>query len=72
LKPNKEQIMLGIIQALLRATLIVVTFGLATGVASARDHFHGAPGPLLGAGIPALLLIGGGYWAVRRFRRKTD
>jgi len=65
--------MLGIIQALLRATLIVVAFGLATDVASAAGGFHHrAPGPLLGAGIPALLLIGGGYWAVRRFRRKTD
>jgi hypothetical protein len=32
---------------------------------------HAAPGPVIGAGLPGLLLIGGGYWAARRFRRKA-
>ena len=27
------------------------------------------PGPVLGAGAPALLAIGAGYWVIRRFRR---
>ena len=33
---------------------------------------QGAPGPLLGAGIPALLvaLTAGGYWLVRRRRKR--
>jgi hypothetical protein len=31
---------------------------------------HPAPGPVIGAGLPALLLIGGG-WVVLRFRRKA-
>jgi hypothetical protein len=30
---------------------------------------YGAPGPLLGAGLP-VLLVAGGYWAVRRYRGK--
>lgn len=29
----------------------------------------GAPGPVLGAGAPALALIAGGYWLIRRRRR---
>jgi hypothetical protein len=32
---------------------------------------HAAPGPLVGAGLPALFVIGGGYWVARRLRRKA-
>ena len=32
---------------------------------------HGAPGPVIGAGLPVWLLIGGGYWVARRLRRKA-
>ena len=27
---------------------------------------HGAPGPLMGAGVTGLLIAGGTYWAIRR------
>jgi flagellar biogenesis protein FliO len=68
--------MRGMFSALFSATLVVMAFGLATSAASAQStspsFFRRAPGPILGAGLPALLLIGGGYWAVRRFRRKAD
>jgi len=33
---------------------------------------HAAPGPLMGAGLPVFLVVGGGYWVVRRFRRKAN
>jgi len=33
---------------------------------------HAAPGPVIGAGLPVLLMMGGGYWIARRFRRKPD
>ena len=33
---------------------------------------HAAPGPVIGAGLPVLLLVGGGYWVTRRFRRKPE
>jgi hypothetical protein len=32
--------------------------------------YHGAPGPLLGAGLPMLVLGGGAYWLARRRRSK--
>jgi hypothetical protein len=35
-------------------------------------NYSGAPGPLLGAGIPFLVVAGGVYWVARRFRRKSD
>jgi hypothetical protein len=35
--------------------------------------YHGAPGPLVGAGLPILLISGGGlYWVVRRSRRRPN
>jgi LPXTG-motif cell wall-anchored protein len=36
-----------------------------------QGTYHGAPGPIAGAGIPALLMAGG-YWLFRRRRRKAD
>jgi len=33
---------------------------------------HGAPGPILGAGLPLLIAVGTGLWAARRLRRKSD
>ena len=38
--------------------------------ASSDGGRYGAPGPLLGAGLP-FLVLGGGYWVVRRYRRKA-
>ena len=33
---------------------------------------HGAPGPIAGAGLPALGIGFGAYWMVRRCRRKSS
>lgn len=30
------------------------------------------PGPVIGAGLPALALFAGGYWLIRRMRRDRD
>jgi LPXTG-motif cell wall-anchored protein len=32
---------------------------------------RGAPGPLVGAGLPVLLVAGGVYWLVRRKKRQA-
>jgi LPXTG-motif cell wall-anchored protein len=34
--------------------------------------FKGAPGPLVGAGLPVLLVGGGIYWLVRRKKRQAQ
>ena len=35
-------------------------------------HFHGAPGPIAGAGLPVLAVGLGVYWLVIRRRRKAE
>jgi LPXTG-motif cell wall-anchored protein len=40
------------------------------GNGNGKGHVKGAPGPLVGAGLPVLLVGGGIYWLVRR-RKKT-
>ena len=34
-------------------------------------HYHGAPGPIVGASLPVLAVGFGVYWLVRRARRRT-
>jgi hypothetical protein len=34
-------------------------------------NVRGAPGPLVGAGLPALVIAGGIYWLVRRKKRAS-
>ena len=35
-------------------------------------NVHGAPGPLMGAGLPVLLVGGGIYWVVRRRKQRAS
>jgi hypothetical protein len=44
---------------------------VATGLIASSPAIAGVttPGPVLGAGAPALAVIAGGYWLIRRFRR---
>jgi hypothetical protein len=50
---------------------IVVLAALAVpALAGGINPLHrGAPGPLIGAGLPLLILMSGGYFVVRRLRR---
>ena len=45
---------------------------LAAAMAVTGPAFAGVavPGPVLGAGAPALLAIAGGYYLIRRYRRR--
>jgi hypothetical protein len=61
---NKTSLTLGLATL---ASLIAATPSLAGGTP--------APAPLLGAGLPGLAVLavaGGGYLAVRAFRRRSD
>jgi hypothetical protein len=50
---------------------------VATVVICATESAHawvpavGAPGPIVGAGLPILAIGYGAYWLVKRYRRKT-
>ena len=41
------------------------------GNGNCSEH-HGAPGPIVGAGLPALAIGYGVYWLVKRRRNKMD
>jgi hypothetical protein len=45
----------------------------ATAATSIPSPIRGTPGPLVGAGLPLLLVAGGltAYWLVRRYRRSA-
>jgi hypothetical protein len=49
-----------------------VTPVLAVIIASIEPAFAGngaaVPGPIIGAGLPALAILGGGYWLIRKLR----
>jgi hypothetical protein len=52
--------------------LLVGTGDFAMAMAKNPRHFHGAPGPIAGAGLPILSIGGGIYLLVRRLRRKRS
>ena len=58
--------------AVLLATSIVPTLATHAVAGYPGGGYSGAPGPLLGAGIPFLVVVGGVYWVARRFRRKSE
>jgi hypothetical protein len=45
--------------------------GNGRGNGNEKHEYHGAPGPILGAGLPVLAIGYGVYWLVKR-RRRTD
>ena len=59
--------------AVLASLLGVITLPvLITSSAAVVPTLHPAPGPLVGAGLPVLVIAGGAYWVVRRRRRKRS
>jgi hypothetical protein len=46
---------------------------VASGQTGSSDRYVGAPGPIAGASLPGIIVVGcGAYWLVRRRRRKSD
>jgi hypothetical protein len=51
------------------ASFALVALGVT--VASIEPAFAGpasVPAPIIGAGVPALAILGGGYWLIRKLR----
>ncbi len=61
------------LRILLAAGCITVLSGMALAQEPVARHHHGAPAPLLAAGLPAFAALGGGAAALRliRNRRKS-
>jgi hypothetical protein len=46
---------------------------VASGQIGSSDRYVGAPGPVAGASLPSIIVVGcGAYWLVRRRRHKSD
>ena len=52
--------------------LAVVALGMALSLVESAFAQNGAavPAPLIGAGLPALAILGGGYWLIRKLRQR--
>jgi uncharacterized membrane protein len=55
--------------------IVTTLLGLGASVAFASSALAGVgpvivPGPVAGVGLPALAVVGGAYWLVRKFRNR--
>ena len=58
-------------RVLIDGLAILSVLAVATETALAGGHpFFAVPGPIAGAGAPALLAIAGAYWLVRHMRKR--
>jgi lipopolysaccharide export LptBFGC system permease protein LptF len=51
--------------------IVVPVFGLVIALiepALAGSYAAAVPAPIIGAGLPALAIFGGGYWLIRKLR----
>jgi hypothetical protein len=48
------------------AALIIAAVWIEPAFAGAQH----VPGPILGAGLPALAVLGGGYWLIKKLRER--
>jgi hypothetical protein len=54
-------------------TKLTVTASVLAIIASIEPALVGAPGvpgPIVGAGLPVLAILGGGYWLIRKLRER--
>jgi hypothetical protein len=60
------------VKSLVVALLVSAAFAASAYAMGVNPARRGAPAPLIGAGLPLLLLVGGGYFVARRLRRNQD
>jgi hypothetical protein len=47
---------------------VLVALGVIVASESALAGPASVPAPIIGAGVPALAILGGGYWLIRKLR----
>ena len=52
-----------------RLNIMVAVLGVTIALIEPAFAATAVPGPIVGAGLPALAILGGGYWLVKRLRR---
>jgi hypothetical protein len=52
-----------------KLNIIVPVLGVTIALIEPAFAFAAVPGPIIGAGLPALAVLGGGYWLVKKLRR---
>jgi lipopolysaccharide export LptBFGC system permease protein LptF len=50
------------------AAFALVAFGVLVASIEPALAVPAVPGPIIGAGLPALAILGGGYWLIRKLR----
>jgi hypothetical protein len=53
-----------------RLKLLVPVLGIVIALIQPAFSQVAIPGPIIGAGLPALAILGGGYWLIKRFRER--
>jgi hypothetical protein len=66
--------------ALAALAVMIALIEPAFAIVPVPDHIPGAdpsivlasvPGPIVGAGLPALAILSGGYWLIRKLRERS-
>ena len=50
--------------------LAAMALGMALSLVEPAFAQNSVPAPLIGAGLPALAILGGGYWLIRKLRQR--
>jgi hypothetical protein len=53
-----------------KMNIMVPLFGVMIALIEPAFAQEAVPGPIIGAGLPALAILGGGYWLVKKLRRQ--
>jgi hypothetical protein len=53
-----------------KLNIMVPVFGLMIALVEPALAGASVPAPIVGAGLPALVVLGGGYWVIKKLRER--